>query len=86
MENKVLRVTVRLFAAAKELARISETALELPIGAVAGDVLVATVSNYPALKALQPYVRLAVNEAYVDLEWKLRNGDEIAILPPVSGG
>ncbi len=34
----------------------------------------------------RPYIRIAVNEVYADAGFKLHDGDEVAIIPPVSGG
>jgi sulfur-carrier protein len=81
-----ISITIRFFASVKDVAKISETNIELPITAVADDVLSYVVSKYPALKALRSYIRIAVNESYVASDFKLRDGDEIAIIPPVSGG
>ena len=38
------------------------------------------------MQRFRSYIRIAVNEAYVDLGFELHDGDEVAIIPPVSGG
>lgn len=76
-----MRVRVRLFAALRERAGADEVELELPDGAVVGDAL-AQVS---ALTADLPVV-MAVNREYAGADQALSAGDEIALIPPVSGG
>jgi molybdopterin synthase catalytic subunit len=76
-----MHIRVRLFAMLRERAQTDEVDLELPDGARVGD----------ALERLQPLtegisVVLAVNQEYADPESVLRSGDEIALIPPVSGG
>ena len=79
-------VIVRLFASVKDIAKISEETIELPNTSVADDVVAHFASKFPAMKELRPYIRVAVNEKYVDLSHSLQTGDEVALIPPVSGG
>ncbi len=65
---------------------MSEATLELPAASVAGDVIAHFVSQFPAMGDLRSYVRVAVNECYVDVSHPLHNGDDVALIPPVSGG
>jgi len=81
-----ISVTVKLFASVKDIARMSEATLELPAASVAGDVVAHFVSQFPEMEGLRSYVRVAVNESYVDLSHPLQSGDDIALIPPVSGG
>jgi molybdopterin synthase catalytic subunit len=76
-----MRVTVRLFAALREYADSGERELELEDGARVGDV-------WPALGlGDEPSGLLyAVNKEYATRERELRAGDEVALIPPVSGG
>ncbi len=50
------------------------------------DVIAALEQEYPRLAAARGRVRYAINSAYADLDAPLHGGDEIAIIPPVSGG
>ena len=86
MPPHTILVTVRLFASAKEAARLSELKVELPATSIAADVLDYLARRYPAMTGLRPFIRLAVNEAYVDGDATLHDGDDVAVLPPVSGG
>jgi molybdopterin converting factor subunit 1 len=79
-------VTVRLFARLRELARHDELRLEVADGSTAQDVWNGLTAEYPPLAAYTTAVSVAVNEDYARLTASLRDGDEIAFLPPVSGG
>jgi molybdopterin synthase catalytic subunit len=74
-------VTVRLFAGLRERAGADVVALELPDGARVGDALACM----DALIAGVPVV-MAVNQEYAEPEQALVTGDELALIPPVSGG
>lgn len=80
------RVRVRLFGPAREAVGGPETAVDLPEGATAGDVVDALEARHSALAHLLPRSRVAVNLEYVDRSTVLEPGDEVAILPPVGGG
>ncbi len=86
MTNQKIVITVRFFASVKDIAKATETKIELPAASVADDVLAYLVAQYPTMKALRPYIRIAVNETYVDPGFALHDGDDVAIIPPVSGG
>jgi molybdopterin synthase catalytic subunit len=76
-----MRIAIRLFAGLRELAGTRSREIELPEGATAADV-------WPALElGEEPSgLLLAVNRAYVPRETPLADGDEVALIPPVSGG
>ena len=74
-------VRVRLFAALRERAGTGELQLELPDGACVADALAAVDGLAEGL----PLV-LAVNREYAAPDHLLRESDELAIVPPVSGG
>ncbi len=76
-----MQIRVRLFAGLRERAGASELELELPDGALVGD----------ALERMRPLtegvpVVMAVNREYVDDDARLHSGDEVALIPPISGG
>jgi molybdopterin synthase catalytic subunit/molybdopterin converting factor small subunit len=76
-----MRVRVRLFAGLRERVGMGENELELPEGARARDVWeLLELGSEPAGLAY------AVNRQYVDRDHGLEDGDELAIIPPVSGG
>jgi molybdopterin synthase catalytic subunit len=80
-----MNVTVRLFASLRE--RVGHAALdrEVATGATAGDLLRTLRVEFPAL-AGTGRIAIAVNSEYTTLDHALREGDEVALIPPVSGG
>ena len=81
-----MHVTVRLFARLRELAGASELRQELPDGASAKTAWESLVRACPALAEYEPAISCAVNEEYARFSTPLKSGDEVAFLPPVSGG
>ena len=81
-----MHVTIRLFARLRELAGGAELTRELPDGATAFDAWHALAVEFPALGDYTTVVSCAVNEEYARLTATLKDGDEVAFLPPVSGG
>jgi molybdopterin converting factor subunit 1 len=78
-------VRVRFFASLRERLRTSEVLRELPGGATVGDLVAALHREFPAF-AGSGRVSIAVNAEYVDPRHVLADGDEVALIPPVSGG
>jgi molybdopterin synthase catalytic subunit len=74
-------VRVRLFAVLRERAGASEVELELPEGAVVRDALAQLSELSDGFSVV-----MAVNHQYADSDAPLRAGDELALIPPVSGG
>jgi MoaE-MoaD fusion protein len=81
-----VRVRVRLFAIQRELAGTREVALDLAEDATVADAWDALVALHPALEPGRASVRYARNGAYADEATLLTEGDEVAMIPPVSGG
>ena len=81
-----MRVRVRLFAIQRELAGTREVALELPDGATVADAWNGLVELHPALAPGRASVRFARNGSYADETTPLSDSDEVAMIPPVSGG
>lgn len=81
-----IAVRVRLFAMQRQVAGTREVALVLPAGATVDDAWEALAARVPALAPGRPTVRFAVNGVYADPDTVLADGDEMACIPPVSGG
>jgi len=81
-----IRVRVRLFAVQRELARAREIRLELVDGSDVEAVWAALVAMYPVLAPGRPSMRFARNGEYADPSTIVTDGDEVAMIPPVSGG
>jgi MoaE-MoaD fusion protein len=81
-----MRVRVLFFGMLKDLTGKASDALELPGGASVRDVLAHYEARVPRLKESLSSLALAVNQQYASPETKLKPDDEVALLPPVSGG
>jgi len=81
-----VKIQVRLFASVKDIVGRREIALDLPEGTTAAGMLDRFAGEYPRLRGLIPSLRLAVNREYAEGTTVLAEGDEVALIPPVSGG
>jgi molybdopterin synthase catalytic subunit/molybdopterin converting factor small subunit len=81
-----MQVRVLFFGMLKDLAGYAADTLAVHEGAVLGDVLAHYEDRVPKLKELMPSIAMSVNREYAGPEAPLHPGDEIALLPPVSGG
>ena len=81
-----IAVRVRLFAVQRELAGTREVALELADGADVEAAWVALAGRFPVLAPGRPSLRFARNGDYAEPTTPLADGDEVAMIPPVSGG
>ena len=82
----MLRVTVLFFAGARERVGTGRVELDLEDGASLGDAVERAIASAGGKGVLSGSVMLARNGAYADRLTALRDGDEVAIIPPVSGG
>lgn len=80
-----MRVDVRLFASYREAAGVGRFDLELPAGATVRDAVARIAERHPGVPAGDRIV-MARNREYVDADTSLADGDELALIPPVSGG
>ena len=81
-----MRVTVRLFAGLRDIAGSSEFRIDLPENATAGSLWDSLATKHSELAKYRDVISTAVNEDYAKLDCTLSDGDEVAFLPPVSGG
>jgi molybdopterin synthase catalytic subunit len=80
------RLTIRLFATLRERAGMPELTGDYPDDATVAQIWERLKAEFPALEGHRDAVRFAVNQEYVDDNYRPRPGDEIAFIPPVSGG
>ena len=80
-----MNVRVRLFASYREAAGVGQILLELPSGATVRDAIAEISRRYPLVAEIRQLV-IAKNRDYVGLEETMSDGDELALIPPVSGG
>lgn len=81
-----MRVRSIFFASYRDLAGTEELALELPPGSRVADLLARLRRDGGGLRQLPPVPVVAVNMEYAPLSAPLAEGDEVAWIPPVSGG
>jgi molybdopterin converting factor subunit 1 len=86
MRDEQIQVKVKFFAAPREALGTDEIALDIPVGSTVSDVIDLLTEEYPVLRSYTRFVSVAVNRAYVGQQTELRDGDEVACLPPVGGG
>ena len=81
-----IAVRVLLFAQLKDRFGADELSVSLPRGATGRDLLQQLIQQRPAVEGLLTVSRLAVNCDYTAAERVLEDGDEVVVIPPVSGG
>ena len=81
-----MRVKVLYFARAREATGSSEESAEIGDGSTAGELLETLVRRNPKLQEIRSCLVLAINQEYADGSARLKEGDEVALIPPISGG
>ncbi len=79
-------VYVKLFAVLRDRAGTGEFTLDLPEGATCAEAMSAIAERFPSVASLLSRVACAVNQEYVTADAVLQEGQELALIPPVSGG
>jgi molybdopterin converting factor subunit 1 len=79
-------VTIRLFARLREMAGDAELRRELPEGSTARNAWEALAAEFSGFDDYSKAVSCAINQEYARMTTPLGDGDEVAFLPPVSGG
>lgn len=79
-------ITVRYFAILREHLGKSGETLTVPAGTTSGAIYTMVTTDHPRLASLKRSIMLMVNQEYVRSEHVLADGDELAFIPPVSGG
>jgi len=81
-----MRVVIRLFARLRDIAGSGDLVRDAPPGSTVADVWRGLVAEFPEMARYDSSISSAVNEDYAKMTAALSDGDEIAFLPPVSGG
>ena len=81
-----MRIKVRFFASLRERMKRSEEVREVPLGATVRTVWEMLKQENPELDAVEKAMSFAVAQEYVDKDHPLQDNDELAFIPPVSGG
>jgi sulfur-carrier protein len=81
-----IAITVKLFAAYQEAYGVTELELELPAGTTVKEVCDRLLTEHPELEVWRHLTRFGVNLQFVASDTVLQTGDEVVLIPPVSGG
>ena len=81
-----MQVRVLFFGMLKDVVGRGSDSLTLPAGATLGDLLARYQKQFPRLQQFLPSLALSINQEYAAATQPLRENDEVALLPPVSGG
>ena len=79
-------VKVLFFASCRDLVGDSEREVRLDSGATVADLISEIVSEHPRFVEMAPSLMTSVNQEYMERDSALEDGDEVAFIPPVSGG
>ena len=86
MPGSRVQINVLFFASLADIVGSRKLSLDVSDDTALGEILERLEADYPGLKDYRSLILTAVNEEYADRSHALKNGDEIAIFPPVSGG
>ncbi len=86
MSKSIITVTVKLFAAYQEAFRVSELVLEFPNSMPVKAVCDRLIAEHPELSQWRDITRFGINLIFVEPDTLLQDGDEVVLIPPVSGG
>lgn len=81
-----MRVGLRFFASVKDYFKTSEFTLEISAPISAKEIFLKLFDDPSMAKSFLPSTRFAINCEYVSPETLVKDGDEVAFIPPVSGG
>lgn len=81
-----MHITILYFGPAADDAGVPRETLEAPDGSSVADFHELLDRAHPALVRRRSHLRFAVNAEYADASRVLREGDEVAVIPPVAGG
>lgn len=90
MESNV-KITIRFFAKSRELAGVNSAEINLPSEPISSeDLLKNIISTFPKVNQIKQNLILALNDEYISVKDKesltLKSGDEVSLIPPISGG
>ena len=81
-----MTVKLLLFAQCSDIVGSRELDVDLADGSTVNDLLGKLLEAHPGLKGLERSMMISVNQTYVEREQVLSDGDEVALITPVSGG
>ena len=81
-----MEIMIKLFAGAADAVGRKDLSWKVEEKSTVGEVLDALIREYPRLEKLRPVLLLSINQEYASLDQQLNEGDELGLIPPVSGG
>jgi molybdopterin converting factor subunit 1 len=81
-----VKIRVLFFGLAREVTGLAEEQIDLQDDPKVGDLRRQYEARFPRLAEMSRSLLVAVNEEFRERSWPLRDGDEVAFIPPVSGG
>ena len=84
--STIIRITVLYFANVKDITGVKKETMNLTPDTSIKKLLTNISSKYPAIKSMLDVVKISVNYKMMEMNTILNDGDEVALLPPVSGG
>lgn len=81
-----MTITIRFFALLRDRAGVDQMTLSVSKGATVSDATKMIADQCPSLRELLNRIAFALNREYVEADAVLHEGDELALIPPVSGG
>jgi len=81
-----MKVRLLLFAVLREIVGQEELELEVATATTVGEVLEKLSAENPRIAAMADVIQVAINQEFAECNTELESGDEIALLPPLSGG
>jgi molybdopterin converting factor subunit 1 len=81
-----MQIRVKFFAILRDLAGVPEASLDLPDNSSISIAAQHLAERFPPIQQHLPRVAYALNRTYVKPDAQLHDGDELALIPPVSGG
>ncbi|NJM96782.1 MAG: MoaD/ThiS family protein [Phormidesmis sp. RL_2_1] len=82
----MMTVTLKLFAVYQEVLGVDEQVLSLPVGTTVAEVCARLVRDHPELAPWRDLTRFGINLQFAEADTVLQPGDELVLIPPVSGG
>jgi molybdopterin synthase sulfur carrier subunit len=86
MPEKTITITVKLFAIYQEIYNQPELTLTVADNTTVTDIFHLILTEHPELSTWQTITRFAINMEFVASDTRLQDGDELVLIPPVSGG
>ena len=85
-QQSTITITVKLFAAYQEAYGLPELTLEFPLGTLVAAVRDRCIADHPQLEIWRETTRFGLNLKFVAPDTPMQDGDEVVLIPPVSGG